>query len=117
MKKILMVLMALTLLIVVSGYLCPVMAQDDDAAVDTDTGADDTSAEPAAEQVFVCPDCGYESDEAGECPACNVALKLKSADAKPADDDTGDKPADDGGDTGGDDATGDTDSGGDSDNE
>ncbi len=24
---------------------------------------------------YLCPECGYEQDEAGDCPSCQVALE------------------------------------------
>lgn len=27
--------------------------------------------------IYVCPKCGYESDEPGDCPACNIKLEEK----------------------------------------
>jgi len=69
-----------------SGTQATDSSTTDDSSVDNskDTTKNDDSDkkdDTGESKTFVCPKCGYTSDSAGECPACNVALSEQSGDS------------------------------------
>lgn len=82
-KSVLFLLFALVVVFCAPSFITPLIAQDEETEV----------VEPADESedevvtIFVCPKCGYEAEEAGQCPTCDVPLIEKTTAAT---DDAGD---------------------------